>query len=171
MTGIGTVLADDPSLTVRDSSLNTHGVQPIRVVVDSKLRMSASAKMLALPGTTVIACSDDQNDRRLVDAGAVLIKIESHHGLIDLSAVLSQLALLHINDLLVEAGPRLAGSLIERKLVDELVIYQAPHIMGSETMGMFTTPGWTELTDRQALHITETCRLGDDTRITAVPAD
>jgi len=171
MTGIGTVLADDPSLTVRDSSLNTHGGQPIRVVVDSKLRTPPTAKMLTLPGTTVIACSNDHKGRRLVDAGAVLIRIDGKHGLLDLSAVMSQLALLHVNDLLVEAGPRLAGGLVEQKLVDELVIYQAPHIMGSETMGMFMTPGWTELGDRQALHITETRRFGDDTRITAVPAD
>ena len=68
MTGIGTVLADDPSLTVRDASLNKQGTQPIRVVVDSKLRMPASAKMLSLPGTTVIACGDEQKGRDLVDA-------------------------------------------------------------------------------------------------------
>ena len=171
MTGIGTVLADDPSLTVRDSTLNTHGTQPIRVVVDSKLRMPASARMLTLPGTTVIACSNDHKGRNLIDAGAVLIRIDSRHGLLDLSAVLNQLALLHVNDLLVEAGPRLAGGLIEAKLVDELVIYQAPHIMGSETMGMFTTPNWTELAHRQALQITETRLVGDDTRITARLAD
>jgi len=171
MTGIGTVLADDPSLTVRNSTLNTHGTQPIRVVVDSKLRMPASARMLTLPGTTVIACSNDHKGRNLIDAGAVLIRIDSRHGLLDLSAVLNQLALLHVNDLLVEAGPRLAGGLIEAKLVDELVIYQAPHIMGSETMGMFTTPNWTELAHRQALQITETRLVGDDTRITARLAD
>ena len=171
MTGIGTVLADDPSLTVRDASLNTRGMQPIRVVVDSKLRMPASAKMLNLPGTTVIACGDEHKGQNLVDAGAVLIKIAGKNGRLDLSAVLNQLALLQVNDLLVEAGPRLAGGLIEQKLVDELVIYQAPHIMGSETMGMFTTPGWTELADRQALQIVETCLVGEDTRITAVLAE
>jgi diaminohydroxyphosphoribosylaminopyrimidine deaminase/5-amino-6-(5-phosphoribosylamino)uracil reductase len=171
MTGIGTVLADDPSLTVRDTSLNTRGTQPIRVVVDSKLRMPASAKMLKLPGTTVIACGDEHKGQNLVDAGAVLIKIAGKNGHLDLSAVLNQLALLQVNDLLVEAGPRLAGGLIEQKLVDELVIYQAPHIMGSETMGMFTTPGWTELADRQALQIVETRLVGDDTRITAVLAE
>jgi diaminohydroxyphosphoribosylaminopyrimidine deaminase/5-amino-6-(5-phosphoribosylamino)uracil reductase len=171
MTGIGTVLADDPSLTVRDASLNTHGTQPTRVVVDSKLRMPASAKMLKLPGTTVIACGDEHKGPDLVDAGAVLIRIAAKNGRLDLSAVLNQLALLHVNDLLVEAGPGLAGGLIEQKLVDELVIYQAPHIMGSETLGMFTTPGWTELADRQALQIVETCLVGDDTRITAILAE
>jgi len=171
MTGIGTVLADDPSLTVRDTSLDTRGTQPMRVVVDSKLRMPASAKMLKLPGTTVFACGDEHKRQDLVDAGAVLITIAGKNGHIDLSAVLNQLALLQVNDLLVEAGPRLAGGLIEQKLVDELVIYQAPHIMGSETIGMFTTPGWTELADRQALKIVETCLIGNDTRITAVLAE
>ena len=171
MTGIGTVLADDPSLTVRDASLNKQGTQPIRVVVDSKLRMPASAKMLRLPGITMIACGDEHKGQNLVDAGAVLIKIAAKNGRLDLSAVLNQLALLQVNDLLVEAGPRLAGGLIEQELVDELIIYQAPHIMGSETLGMFTTPAWTELADRQALRIVETCLVGNDTRITAKLAD
>ena len=171
MTGIGTVLADDPSLTVRDPSLNTHGTQPVRVVLDSGLRMPLSAEMLGLAGTTLLICSDDRNAKELVDAGAVVIKIDNEQGQIDLSGVLNQLALLHVNDVLVESGPGVAGGLIEEKLVDELVIYQAPHIMGSETMGMFTTPSWTDLVDRQALRIIETCQVGNDTRITARPVD
>jgi diaminohydroxyphosphoribosylaminopyrimidine deaminase/5-amino-6-(5-phosphoribosylamino)uracil reductase len=61
----------------------------------------------------------------------------------------------------------LAGNLISNDLVDELVIYQAPHIMGSETMGMFRTPTWTELSDRRSLNIIDTCQVGPDTRITA----
>lgn len=171
MTGIGTVLADDPSLTVRDPSLNKHGTQPVRVVLDSRLRMPLSAEMLGLAGTTLLVCSDDRNAKELTDAGAVVIKIDNERGRIDLSGVLNQLALLHVNDVLVESGPGVAGGLIEEKLVDELVIYQGPHIMGSETMGMFTTPGWTDLVDRQALHIIETCQVGNDTRITARPVD
>ena len=69
--------------------------------------------------------------------------------------------------MLVEAGPVLAGSLIDNDLVDELVIYQAPHIMGSETIGMFQTPGWTDLADRRSLDISDVTRVGPDTRITA----
>ena len=81
--------------------------------------------------------------------------------------VLAALAEREINDVLVEAGPRLAGYLVEKDLVDELVIYLAPHIMGSETRGMFTTPHWLALADRKAVDIVDLRRVGDDMRITA----
>ena len=171
MTGIGTVLADDPSLTVRDAALNPHGKQPIRVILDSELRMPMAAKMLALPGNTLVFCQNDQNAPGLVDAGAEVVRIDGVNGQIDLNAVLQQLADREVNDLLVEAGPAIAGQLIEQKLVDEFVIYQAPHIMGSETMGMVATPGWIDLADRQNLQITDSVQIGSDTRITAIPAD
>ncbi|MDH3546939.1 MAG: bifunctional diaminohydroxyphosphoribosylaminopyrimidine deaminase/5-amino-6-(5-phosphoribosylamino)uracil reductase RibD [Gammaproteobacteria bacterium] len=171
MTGVGTVLADDPSLTVRDESIDTRGLQPLRVVVDGALRMPLSAEMLALPGDTLIYCADDGKRQPLVDAGGEVIKVSGQDGTVNLLQVLEDLAAREVNDLLVEAGPRLAGSLIAQKLVDELVIYQAPHIMGSETLGMFHTPTWTELADRQALTITDLRRVGNDTRITAQLAD
>jgi diaminohydroxyphosphoribosylaminopyrimidine deaminase/5-amino-6-(5-phosphoribosylamino)uracil reductase len=167
MTGIGTVLADDPSLTVRDASLDTAGRQPLRVVLDNGLRMPLSAEMLVLPGKTLIYCIDDSRRQPLLDAGAEIVKAVEDNGLVQIAAVLDDLGAREINDLLVEAGPVLAGSLIEKQLVDELVIYQAPHIMGSETMGMFRTPSWAALADRQALEITDVRRVGTDTRITA----
>ncbi len=167
MTGVGTVLADDPSLTVRDAGIDTQGRQPVRVVLDSRLRMPRSARMLALPGKTLIYCSDDTVRDALIAAGAEVIKIARKGDVIDVAKVLESLAKLQINDLLVEAGPGLAGGLVAEKLVDELVIYQAPHIMGSETIGMFLTPLWTDLGDRQGLDITDVRRVGRDTRITA----
>ncbi len=167
MTGIGTVLADDPSLTVRDASLDTDGRQPLRVVLDKGLRMPLSAEMLGLPGNTLIYCIDDSGRQPLIDAGAEIVKVAEKDGMVHLAAVLDDLGARAINDLLVEAGPALAGSLVETQLVDELVIYQAPHIMGSETMGMFQTPSWCELADRQSLEITDVRSVGADTRITA----
>ena len=169
MTGIGTVLADDPSLTVRDDSLDTGGRQPLRVVLDNDLRMPLSAEMLALPGKTLIYCTADSDQQALIDAGAEVVKIREEEELVDASAVLRDLAAREINDVLVEAGPALAGSLISNALVDELVIYQSPHIMGSETMGMFQTPKWTALSDRLALEISDVRSVGADTRITARP--
>ncbi|HSM31017.1 MAG TPA: dihydrofolate reductase family protein, partial [Woeseiaceae bacterium] len=71
------------------------------------------------------------------------------------------------NDVLVEAGPGVSGHLLSRRLVDELVIYQAPHIMGSETKPMFRTPGWTQLADRLALDVIDVRRVGRDIRMTA----
>jgi diaminohydroxyphosphoribosylaminopyrimidine deaminase/5-amino-6-(5-phosphoribosylamino)uracil reductase len=103
----------------------------------------------------------------LIDAGAEVVKIAADDDRVDARAVLRDLARREINDVLVEAGPVLAGSLIGSGLVDELVIYQSPHIMGSETMGMFETPTWTALADRKTLNITDVRRVGADTRITA----
>ena len=171
MTGIGTILADDPSLTVRDTTIETHGRQPLRVILDNGLRMPLSAEMLALPGQTLIYCVDDAKREALVEVGAEVIKVAANAGLVDLSVVLADLADREINNVLVEAGPTLAGSLISAGLVDELVIYQAPHIMGSETMGMFDTPAWTELANRKSLDINDVRRVGADTRITARIAD
>jgi diaminohydroxyphosphoribosylaminopyrimidine deaminase/5-amino-6-(5-phosphoribosylamino)uracil reductase len=167
MTGIGTVLADDPSLTVRDASLQMADKQPLRVVLDNDLRMPLSAEMLALPGETLIYCSKDRKQRALQDAGAEIINVGQDNGQLDMNRVLLDLTDRGVNDVLVEAGPTLAGSLIADDRVDELVIYQSPHIMGSETMGMFRTPAWTTLADRKALDIIDVRRVGSDTRITA----
>ena len=167
MTGIGTVLADDPSLNVRSSSIDIHGDQPLRVVLDSRLRMPLTAAMLTLPGNTLVCCSDDDNASRLRDAGAEVQTFGAHGDVVNVFEVLAALAERKINDVLVEAGPHLAGYLLEKDLIDELVIYQSPHIMGSNTRGMFTTPTWLMLADRKTLDITDTRRIGADTRITA----
>ncbi len=169
MTGIGTVLADDPSLTVRDAKLNPFDRQPLRVVLDSELRMPLAAKMLALPGDTLIFCGSGSHAEGLRNSGAEVFTVGDCDGFVDLPSVLQELAKRGINDLLVEAGPTIAGQLVEQDLVDEFVIYQAPHILGSETMGMFHTPSWQQLADRRALQITDVVKIGNDTRITAIP--
>ena len=167
MTGIGTVLADDPSLNVRSSSIETHGNQPLRVVLDSHLRMPLTASMLTLPGETLLCCTGEHDASGLCDAGAEVQEFGAHGDVVNVFEVLAALAEREINDVLVEAGPRLAGYLLEKDLIDELVIYQSPHIMGSNTRGMFTTPTWSALADRKTLDITDSRRVGSDTRITA----
>jgi diaminohydroxyphosphoribosylaminopyrimidine deaminase/5-amino-6-(5-phosphoribosylamino)uracil reductase len=169
LTGIGTVIADDPSLTVRDESIETRGLQPMRAVLDSQLKMPRSARMLTLPGRTVVFCVDDGNRQALERAGAEIHVVPDVAGRTDLASVLRLLASLEINDVLVEAGPVLAGDLLDAGLIDELVIYQAPHMMGSETRGMITTPAWLALRDRQSLEIVDVRMLGQDIRITARP--
>lgn len=171
VSGIGTVLADDPSLTVRDPGIDLAGRQPLRAILDSRLRMPLAAEMLALDGHTVVYCASDSKQKALHEAGAEVVRVASIDGKVSAVAVLEDLAARGINDVLVEAGPLLAGNLISNELVDELVIYQAPHIMGSETMGMFRTPGWTELADRKALDIIDVTRVGPDTRLTATFVD
>ena len=169
MAGIGTLLADDPSLTIRDENIENDGMQPLRVVLDSQLRTPPAARMLGLPGDTVVFCQRDNNRDALENAGAKVIVVDGAGGQVDLAAVLQQLAGFGINDLLVEAGPILAGSLLMAGLVDELVIYQAPHIMGSETRGMFTTPDWQNLQQKLALKVIDVRQVGVDSRITLRP--
>jgi len=170
MTGIGTVLSDDPSLNVRATEFDTGGLQPIRVVLDSHLRMPLAAGMLALPGKTLICCSDDRNASELQKTSAEVMTFRDLEGRVDADKVLQELATRGVNEVLVEAGPELAGNLLERDLVDELVIYQAPHIMGSQTIGMVNTPSWLALSDRRVLTVTDVRRIGTDTRITATLA-
>ncbi len=169
MTGIETVLQDDPSLNVRDEALGDDVLQPRRIVLDSRLRLPAGARLLGLPGGTTVFCIDDSGRRSLESSGATVVLAEADGDRPDLQKVLAQLAQLEINDVLVEAGPTLSGALLTAGLVDELVIYQAPHMMGSETRGMISTPGLTSLAERIELEITASAMLGDDMKITARP--
>ncbi len=167
LTGIGTVLADDPSLTVRTPEIDTGGRQPLRVILDSRLRMSPSARMLTLPGQTMVCCTPGRDADALREAGAEVVEFSAEDGVVSVPEVLAELGRRGVNDLLVEAGPGVAGYLLEKDCLDELVIYQSPHIMGSSTRGMFLTPSWTELADRRALDIVEVRNIGVDTRIRA----
>ena len=167
LTGIGTVLADDPALNVRHEGIDTAGRQPIRAVLDSGLRMPLSAGMLDLPGTTVLYCVKDGNREQFEAVGADVVKVGAAGDHADTTEVLADLASRGVNDVLVEAGPTVSGQLLAARLVDELVIYQAPHIMGSQTLSMFRTPSWQALADRADVKITDLRRIGGDIRLTA----
>ena len=167
MTGIGTVLADDPSLNVREASIDMLGRQPLRVVLDSGLRMPLASTMLCLPGQTLVFCTADERRAALEEAGAEVVKVAADGDAVSIAAVLDELGRRDINELLVEAGPVLAGALLAGGHVDELVIYQAPQLMGSETRPMIATPDWKSLADRVTLDIIDVRKVGADTRITA----
>lgn len=169
LTGIGTVLSDDPSLTVRAEGRETNGRQPLRVVLDTALRMPLSANMLALPGQTLLCHASSDDGKALEKAGAELLAVGCNKNRVNADDVLSELARRGINSILVEAGPTVAGYFLEHDLVDELVIYQAPHIMGSQTQGLVRTPTWSSLSDRLALRLCDVRRIGRDTRIIATP--
>ena len=173
LTGVGTVIADDPYLTVRPTAGDSPPVQaqPLRVIVDSRLRTPTRARMLNLPGATAIFCVDDRNRGNLEKPGVSVYRAGSGNGKVDLPAMLARLAELEINDVLVEAGPALLGSLLTVGLVDELVISQAPHITGSETRRMFLTPSRVALEDRQKLAIADVRQVGTCLRVTARPVD
>lgn len=171
VTGIGTVLADDPRLTVRDAPLGEDMPQPLRVVLDSRLRMSPTAAMLSEPGhTLVVTASSDAGARQaLADAGAEVVSVGGHADRLDLTAVLRLLGEREINDVLVEAGPELTGALLQSQLVDELIVYQAMHLMGAEARPLVELPGVEQMSDRLRLKLTDTRMLGNDLRLQLQP--
>lgn len=177
LTGIGTVLADDPALNVRietgltgDNGQEELHWQPLRIVLDSRMRMPASAKMVSLAGNTlVVCCRDNANRAALESAGVEVQLLPGDADRIDLTALLDELGRRQINELLIEAGPTLAGGFLAAGLVDELVIYVAPHIMGSTARGLFLLPGLKRMEQRINLDITDLRMVGKDLRVIAKP--
>jgi diaminohydroxyphosphoribosylaminopyrimidine deaminase / 5-amino-6-(5-phosphoribosylamino)uracil reductase len=172
LTGIITVLADDPSLTVR---IDKEVVQPIRVVLDSNLQMPPTAKMLTLPGRTLILTRENNNavrpelvEGRLIDLqnkGAEVYQLPAKQGRLDLAEVLTFLAGQEINEVLVEAGAVLNGALLAESLVDEWVIYMTPKILGDQGRGLFHLPSLEKLSDCNQLKFNYIRRVGEDTRL------
>jgi diaminohydroxyphosphoribosylaminopyrimidine deaminase/5-amino-6-(5-phosphoribosylamino)uracil reductase len=176
VTGIGTVLADDPSMNVRLAAGDLPGVvtegylpQPLRVVLDGRLRMPAGARMLGLRGKTLVLTQieDPAREVALAGAGAEVVRLPACQGDLSLPAVLDELGRRQINEVLIEAGPTLAGAAVAAGLVDELVIYMAPHIMGDAARGLLHLPGLEQMADRIPLSISDIRAVGSDWRITA----
>lgn len=163
LTGIATVLADDPRLTRRDGSDHP---QPLRVVLDSRGRLPADARLLREPGPVLVFTAA----ARTPDHGAA-VSVErvgtDAAGRLALDSVLERLGAREINELLVEAGPTLSGAFIAAGLVDELVIYQTPVLLGDEAWPAFRLPRLTNMTERTELEVVERRMLGQDERITA----
>jgi diaminohydroxyphosphoribosylaminopyrimidine deaminase/5-amino-6-(5-phosphoribosylamino)uracil reductase len=172
MTGIGTVLADDPSLNVRLSdSGESCSRQPMRVVLDSGLRMPPAARMLTLPGKTLVFTASDDPVRRAVleEAGAEVLAVPTGDAGLDLQTMLNQLGEMETNEVLLEAGATLSGAMLQAGLVDELIIYMAPHIMGGEARGLFSLPGVMRMDQRLDVEISDIRAVGNDWRIIAKP--
>nr|WP_255416752.1 bifunctional diaminohydroxyphosphoribosylaminopyrimidine deaminase/5-amino-6-(5-phosphoribosylamino)uracil reductase RibD [Thiohalobacter thiocyanaticus] len=170
LTGSGTLLGDDPSLTARIEGLDGSAVlQPLRVVLDTRLVTPPSAKLLALPGhTLVLTGSDDSGRRRALEAaGAEVAVLPVRDDRLDPVDVLTLLGQREINEVMLEAGPTLAGAVLRAGLVDELVIYLAPHLLGDQARGLFHLPGLDTMADRVALTIEDIRAVGPDWRIRA----
>ncbi len=165
LTGIGTVLADDPRMNAR---LDCEVKQPDRVVLDTNLRMSAKARMIAQPGITWLAhhCQDQDKQAVLEQSGARMLTLASKEDRIDLHALLSALHDLEYNEVLVEAGPTLSGAFLQAGLIDELIVYLAPHLMGHGGRALLHLPGIESMQQRIALRMTDVRHVGDDLRLT-----
>lgn len=178
VTGIETLLSDDPSLNVRLSAAERPGMspeepvrQPVRVVVDSFWRTPTTARMLSLPGRTLIVGTECLPERlaALEAAGADVLICPEHAGRVDLAALMDALADRGMNEVLLEAGPTLAGAAVSAGLVDEIILYLAPHLMGDAARGLFALPAVATMAERVALEIIDVRRIGPDLRITARP--
>jgi diaminohydroxyphosphoribosylaminopyrimidine deaminase/5-amino-6-(5-phosphoribosylamino)uracil reductase len=171
VTGSGTLLADDPALTVRAAELGEDVAfqQPLRVVLDRRLRTPPDAALLSQPGSTLIATRSDPRDGRqaLMDKGAEILSLEDGDG--ELATLMAALAGRGINEVLVEAGATLGGALLGAQLVDEIVLYLAPVLLGDAARGLFHLPHIQTLTQGLALNVIDITPLGNDWRITALP--
>ncbi|HJU70444.1 MAG TPA: bifunctional diaminohydroxyphosphoribosylaminopyrimidine deaminase/5-amino-6-(5-phosphoribosylamino)uracil reductase RibD [Paucimonas sp.] len=163
LTGIGTVQADDPQLNVR--AVETPR-QPQRIVVDSKLQISPAAKILAGGAWIVAAQADREKAARLRDAGAEIILLPDARGKVDLPALMLELGRRQINELHVEAGYKLNGSLIRATCVDELLLYLAPSLLG-DAQGLFDLGALDSLENKRALSFHDIRQIGPDLRILA----
>ncbi|MGH8403339.1 MAG: bifunctional diaminohydroxyphosphoribosylaminopyrimidine deaminase/5-amino-6-(5-phosphoribosylamino)uracil reductase RibD, partial [Gammaproteobacteria bacterium] len=170
LTGIGTVVCDDPSLTVRLGDQRELR-QLSRVVVDSKLRIPATAKLFQGGGKVYIATieTDPARHKALEDAGAIPIELPAFGGRVDLVALMRHLTKLECNEVLVEAGATLNGALLQAGLLDEFVVYMAPCVLGDTARGMFHLPPFENLGQRLELQLTDVRMLGRDLRILAAP--
>lgn len=175
MTGIGTVLADDPSLTVRPDELGRPAAggpphQPLRVVADARLRIPAGARLLAGGGPVLLATAASAPRADLeAHAGVEVVRCAGRDGRVDLAALMGVLARHEVNEVLLEAGPVLSGAMLRAGLVDEIVIYMAPTLLGDEARGQFTLPRLDRLADAVRLEIDDVRAVGRDWRITARP--
>lgn len=173
LTGIGTILKDDPRLTARPEGVEETTIrQPLKVIVDSRLETPLTAQVLS-SGVTLIATAqaDIQKITALRACGAEVLVLPDaeQQDKVDLTALMQSLAQRGINEVHGEAGHRLSGSLLNAGLVDELLLYYAPTLLGSAARGMFQLPELEELSGRRDFVMTDLRRLGDDVRMLLRP--
>ena len=174
LTGSGTVVDDDPSLDARREEAGIApaiGIkQPLRVIVDARLKTPPGAKTLSLAGEVLVLTTrelDDPKARALREAGARIERVAGNAEHCDLNAVVERLAALEINDVWVEAGAGLNGALLRAGLIDELIIYMAPRLLGDSARGMFALPALESLAEGWDLVFEDFRKVGADLRITA----
>jgi diaminohydroxyphosphoribosylaminopyrimidine deaminase/5-amino-6-(5-phosphoribosylamino)uracil reductase len=171
LTGAGTVCADDPELTVRDESLATLGRRPLRVVVDRGLRIPCGSKVLQGPAPTLVFTAEASRVDASLEANTDVQfeALPAGDGGLDLGAALARLAALECNEVLVEAGPTLAGSLLRQGLVDEWVLYLAATVLGDTARPLATLPQLQDMTERWRFQWRDVRQVGEDLRLTLRP--
>jgi diaminohydroxyphosphoribosylaminopyrimidine deaminase/5-amino-6-(5-phosphoribosylamino)uracil reductase len=187
LTGIGTVLTDDPRLDVRlpDPPSGRPRLQPLRVVLDARLQTPPGARMLATGGPVLILTGASRGDNdvdraarraQLAERGAAIEEVPASAPRaaagttrLSLPDVLDHLGRREINELWVEAGSRLAGALLEESLVDELLLYVAPRLLGPQARPLVATDELRQLPDAPGFRFVETRQIGEDVRLRLRP--
>lgn len=167
LTGIGTVLADDPQMNVRIESSR----QPLRVVLDSKLRLPLNAKIIGNDGGLIVFTNsqDQQKIELLTQLGVEVVWVDkTEQGYLDLNAVLSHLEAWQCNEVLVEAGPKLCGQFMQQALVDEMVLFYAASIMGDHGAAMFKFDNPLAFSAKKEFRIVDVEMLDKDFKVTVV---
>lgn len=168
LTGIGTIKEDDPQLTVREVVTPR---QPMRVVVDSRLETPPTARVLG-EGTLIFAAAMDEQRAaplraQLCATGAEIVVLPNAQGKVELPELLKELARRGVNEVHVEAGYKLNGSMLREGLIDELLVYLAPSVLGGAAQGMFNLPELQALTQAPKLEFMDVTRIGPDMRVRA----
>ncbi|HUI99283.1 MAG TPA: bifunctional diaminohydroxyphosphoribosylaminopyrimidine deaminase/5-amino-6-(5-phosphoribosylamino)uracil reductase RibD [Usitatibacter sp.] len=165
LTGIGTVRHDDPELTVR---LVPCSRQPRRVLIDHRLEVPLSAKILQGEPPIIVTVSDDPGRRAALEArGAEVVRVPGDGRKADLAALAQFLGSRGFNEVTVETGGKLMGSLVRSGVIDELVLYLAPMLLGDDAQGLFAMGELVRLEEAPRLRITDVRNVGEDIRITA----
>jgi diaminohydroxyphosphoribosylaminopyrimidine deaminase / 5-amino-6-(5-phosphoribosylamino)uracil reductase len=164
LTGVGTVRADDPELNVRDVPTTR---QPPRIIVDSRLETPPHARILG-EGTLIATASNETSRLAALTAkGASVLTVSTDGREVDLVALMGELARRNMNEVHVEAGARLNGALLRARLIDELVVYLAPSLLGDTARGMFQAPEIRDLAARHELDLRDVRMIGADIRVIA----
>ena len=176
VTGVGTVLADDPRLNVRLPTEDGHERrQPLILVLDSRLRTPPAARLFDGGGEVLILTGDSRLDEArlgtLTARGARIESLPLVDGWLSLAAVADRLGELEANEVLIEAGPTLAGELLRQGLVDELLLYVAPKLLGPTGRPLIAMPELTTLEEAPALTLFDTQRIGEDLRLRLRPGE
>lgn len=165
VTGIGSILQDNSALTVRDVPTTR---QPLRVIVDSQLRIPVDAKVLEHGQTMIAYAQGDASKLEVLQVmGIRTLHIPNAQGQVDIAALIQALTALPCNEVLIEAGATLNGAFLQVGLVDELLLYYAPKLMGSTARGMFALPEMAHMADAHPLHILDIRQFGQDIRVQA----
>jgi diaminohydroxyphosphoribosylaminopyrimidine deaminase/5-amino-6-(5-phosphoribosylamino)uracil reductase len=166
LTGIGTVLADDPMLSVRTAGPQVR--QPVRVILDSELRTPLRARIfenMAERGVWIFTTSTDVQRIAALEARGAKVEQVNIEAAVDVRLVLRALGKAGMNEVLVEAGATLAGALVEQQCVDELLLYVAPVVLGDRGRGLLRMPEPPSLAQARRFEAIETIAVGTDQRI------